>query len=151
MKFHLLVIVGMVIFFSLGCTKEIKLTPINNQPQSVENMDNSVPASESSKTLEYRIHGKVSFVTENGISYLEFDKSFKTENRPDLFLNLYHANTPPKYGIKEKDYARIAPLQRISGSQLYALPNNVKLANFGFLAMWCRSFNVSFGYAGLPK
>ncbi len=138
MKFHLLVIVGIVIFFSLGCTKEIKSTPINNQPQSVKNVANSVAASESFNTLEHRIQGKVSLITENGISYLEFDKSFKTENRPDLKINLYHGNTPPKYGIKEKDYVRIAPLQKISGSQSYALLNNVKLANFDSLAIWCR-------------
>lgn len=151
MKFQLLAIVGMVTFFSLGCTKEVNSTPINNQPQSVTNVANSVAASESFKTLEHRTQGKVSFITENGISYLEFDKSFKTDHGPDLFVILYRGNVPPKYGIKEKDYVRIAPLQKISGSQRYALPNNVKLANFGSVAVWCRRFNVSFGYAELPK
>jgi hypothetical protein len=132
MKFHLLVIVGMVIFFSLGCTKEIKSTPINNHPQSVKNVASLVAASESFNTLEHRIEGKVSFITEDGISYLELDKSFKTKNIPDLKINLYHGNTPQKYGI----YLGIAPLQKISSSQSYALPNNVKLANFDSLAIW---------------
>jgi hypothetical protein len=86
--------------------------------------------------LEHRIEGKVSFTTEDGISYLEFDKSFKTKNIPDLKINLSYGKTPQKYGIKEKDYVGIAPLQKISSSQRYALPNNVKLANFDSLAIW---------------
>jgi hypothetical protein len=45
MKLYLLVIVGMVTFFSLGCTKDIKSTPINNHPQSVKNVDSLVAAS----------------------------------------------------------------------------------------------------------
>ncbi|MEO3703778.1 DM13 domain-containing protein [Trichormus azollae] len=90
-------------------------------------MASLVAESESFNTLEHRIEGKVSFIIEDGISYLEFDKSFKTKNIPDFKINLYHGNILQKYGIKEKDYVGIAPLQKISSSQRYALPNNVKL------------------------
>lgn len=38
---------------------------------------------------------------------------------------LYRSDAPPKYGIKKQDYASIARLQKTSGNQRYAIPNNV--------------------------
>ncbi len=86
-------------------------------------------------------------VTENGKRYLELDRAFKTDNRPDLFIILYCSEKPPTNGIKEKDYTSIGRLQKISGTQRYAIPASVNPADFGSVAIWCRLFNATFGFA----
>lgn len=52
-------------------------------------------------------------------------------------------------GIKEKDYVSIACSQKTRGTQGYAIPQNVKLADFKSVAIWCCAFNATFGYAKL--
>ncbi|MFM2060899.1 MAG: hypothetical protein RLZZ507_569 [Cyanobacteriota bacterium] len=151
MKFRNLGIFIIVTFLTVSFAKEAISTPTDNKPESGKNVATSVVESGSFKTLEHTTQGKVRVVTENGIRYLEFEKSFKTDKGPDLFVILYRGNVPPKSGIKEKDYVSIAALQKISGSQRYALPKNVNLANFPSVAIWCRKFNSTFGYAGLPN
>ncbi|NJL10535.1 MAG: DM13 domain-containing protein [Calothrix sp. SM1_7_51] len=91
----------------------------------------------------------VKLVTENGKRYLEFDKNFKTDKGPDLFVILHKNATLPNSGIKEKDYVSIARLQATNGNQRYAIPNNVNLADFRSVAIWCRQFNATFGFATL--
>jgi Electron transfer DM13 len=98
---------------------------------------------------EHPTQGNVRIVTYNGKPYLEFDKSFKTDNGPDLFVILHRDRTVPIYGIKQKDYKSIARLQKTKGTQRYAIPNNVNLADFKSVAVWCRQFNATFGFATL--
>ncbi|TAF02470.1 MAG: electron transfer flavoprotein [Nostocales cyanobacterium] len=156
MKFPYIAIFTLLTLLTLSCGKEVTSTPTNNQlktenkTESVTNVA-AVGKSTSFQTLEHKTQGKLSVTTENGISYLQFDQSFKTDHGPDLFVILYRGNVPPKSGIKEKDYVSVAALQKINGSQRYALPKNVKLANFPSVAIWCRRFNSTFGYASLPK
>jgi hypothetical protein len=88
-------------------------------------------------------------VTENGKRYLELDEAFKTDNGPDLFVILYRSEKPPIYGIKEKNYVSISRLQKVSGTQRYGIPAGVNLADFGSVAIWCRQFNATFGFAPL--
>lgn len=64
-----------------------------------------------------------------------------------MYVILYRFEKPPISGIKEKDYVSIAQLQKITGNQRYALPNNVNLQEFKSVAIWCRKFNATFGYA----
>jgi Electron transfer DM13 len=98
---------------------------------------------------EHPTQGNVRIITYNGKPYLEFDKSFKTDNGPDLFVILHRDRTVPIYGIKQKDYKSIARLQKTKGTQRYAIPNNVNLADFKSVAVWCRQFNATFGFATL--
>ncbi|AFZ56112.1 DM13 domain-containing protein [Anabaena cylindrica FACHB-243] len=151
MKLKYLAIFGIVAIVTVGCTKEVSSTPINNQPESVASVTPSVVQSESFKTLEHRTQGKVSIITINSNRYLALDNNFNTDHGPDLVVILYRGDKPPKYNIKKQDYISIASLQKTKGSQRYALPKNVRLSDFGSVGIWCRRFNVSFGYAGLPK
>jgi Electron transfer DM13 len=98
---------------------------------------------------EHPTQGNVRIITYNGKPYLEFDKSFRTDNGPDLFVILHRDRTVPIYGIKQKDYKSIARLQKTKGTQRYAIPNNVNLADFKSVAVWCRQFNATFGFATL--
>ncbi|NJL64861.1 MAG: DM13 domain-containing protein [Methylacidiphilales bacterium] len=98
---------------------------------------------------EHLTQGNLHIITYKGRRYIEFDKSFKTDNGPDLFVILHRDRTVPIYGIKRKDYKSIARLQKIKGTQRYAIPNNVNLADFKSVAVWCRQFNATFGFATL--
>ncbi|RCJ42710.1 electron transfer flavoprotein [Nostoc minutum NIES-26] len=146
MKFKHLAILSIIIFATLntGCTEKIT----SNQTQT-QTPNTKAVANGNFKAREHPTQGKVSVITEKGKRYLEFDQNFKTDNGPDLFVILHRSDAPPVNGIQEKDYVNIAPLQKISGTQRYVLPDNVKLAEFKSVAIWCRQFNATFGYAVL--
>lgn len=105
---------------------------------------------------EHPTQGTASIVTENGKSFLELDQGFKTSTLgPDLVVILHRSNNvigstkPPAYPLREGDYLFLAPLKKYSGSQRYAIPAKVKLADYQSAAIWCRKFNATFGAARL--
>lgn len=154
MKLSHLVVLSFATLISVGCATEVTSTPNTNQIVT-ENKTKSVQKvaavgnSSSFQTLEHNTQGKLSVSNNNGQNYLQFDKNFKTDNGPDLIVVLYRGDVPSK-SIQEKDYVSLASLQKIKGSQSYAVPENINLANFNSVAIWCRKFNVTFGYAELP-
>ncbi|NEO32830.1 MAG: DM13 domain-containing protein [Symploca sp. SIO3C6] len=91
--------------------------------------------------------GKVRLTTENGQRYLEFDENFKTDSGPDLFVLLHRQQTPESY--RNSDYVNLGDLEQVSGTQRYAIPDEVNLADWKSVVIWCRQFNVTFGYAPL--
>ncbi len=107
---------------------------------------------------EHPTQGQVRIVTQNGQSFLELDQQFKTSTSgPDLVVVLHRSNnvlgstTPPSYPLQKGDYMVLAPLQKFSGTQRYAIPTNVNLANFQSVVIWCRQFNATFGAATLSS
>lgn len=147
MKFQHLVIIGMVAIFSVGCAKEIASNQTEPQTQTTSTTANTGSESGSFKAGEHPTKGKVSVITEQGKRYLKFDENFKTDKGPDLFVILHRSDAPPISGIKEQDYVSVARLEKISGTQRYALPDNLKLTEFKSVAIWCKKFNATFGYA----
>ena len=93
-------------------------------------------------------NGQIRIIEENGQKYLEFDQSFVTDNGPDLKVIL-HRNQSVSSRIQESDYIEIAPLQNFRGTQRYLIPEGVDLSQYSSVAIWCRQFNVTFGYAAL--
>jgi Electron transfer DM13 len=145
-----------VAMLTVGCAKELS----SNQPQQetqtttsttspVKQKTQTVAESGTFKAGEHPTKGTVRVITEKGKRFLEFDGNFKTDNGPDLFVILHRSDAPPESGVKEKDYVKIARLQKTSGTQRYAVPENVNLADFKSVAIWCRAFNATFGYAPL--
>lgn len=147
MKWQHLFILAIVTSVTLGCTREVSSNQVDNQTPTTTTNQTAQPG--NFQAAEHPTQGKVSIITQQGKQYLEFDQNFKTDNGPDLFVILHTSNAPPVSGIKEKDYVSIAPLQKISGNQRYALPASVKLENYKSVAIWCRKFNATFGYAPL--
>lgn len=92
--------------------------------------------------------GAARVVTENGQRYLEFDAAFGTSRGPQVEVILYTGSTIP-ISIAEADYITLAPLEGFTGAQRYEIPANVNLSNFQSVGIWCRAFNVTFGYATL--
>ncbi|MEM9903599.1 MAG: DM13 domain-containing protein [Cyanobacteria bacterium P01_D01_bin.44] len=91
--------------------------------------------------------GGVSIVEENGKRYLEFDETFSTEEGPDLFVLLHKEATPQSYSSDQ--FVNLGDLQSISGSQRYEIPEDVSIDDFKSAVIWCREFNVTFGFAAI--
>ena len=157
MKLKSLVVLSLFTLLTVGCsTQEVSQQPqteaqtqIQTQTQTIAR-GTSLPnatVSGTFKSAEHPTKGGVKVVTENGKNYLEFDENFKTDSGPDLFVILHRDDTLPITGIQEKDYVSIAALKNTSGTQRYEIPANVNLADFKSVAVWCRQFNATFGYA----
>lgn len=107
---------------------------------------------------EHTTQGTASITTKNGNSFLTLDQSFKTsDSGPDLVVILHRSDDvigstkPPAYPIKKGDYVVLGRLQKFSGAQSYAIPNNIDLTNYKSAAIWCRKFNATFGAAKLTN
>ncbi len=94
--------------------------------------------------------GKAKIVNINGKSYLEFDKAFSTGEGPDVKVILHRNSTIP-LNIKEGNYLTLAPIKSFNGAQRYAIPDNVNLADYKSVGIWCEEFNATFGYASLQN
>lgn len=92
--------------------------------------------------------GTASVVTENGQTYVVFDEAFSTATGPDVQVVLYTEDEVP-VNLEEEDYVTIAPLESFDGGQRYLIPSNIDVDEYDAVAIWCREFNVTFGYAPL--
>ena len=154
MKLTSLVVLSLATVLTVGCsTQEVSQQPQTEAQTQTQTVVQETPvpdpatASGTFKSAEHPTQGAMKVVTENGKTYLEFAQNFKTDSGPDLFVILHRKDTLPTTGIKEKDYVSIAPLKNTSGTQRYEILDNVNLADFKSVAVWCRQFNATFGYA----
>lgn len=104
-------------------------------------------ASGSFISAEHPTQGMAKIVTENGQRYVEFDRQFKSDNGPDLFVLLHTQATPMDYASDR--YVSLGRLQNVSGQQRYAIPADVEIEAFKSIVVWCREFNATFGFAPL--
>lgn len=135
---------------------------INTQTQPIIQLAKSqvskVIQSGSFVSGEHTTQGTARITTKNGKSFLELDQSFKTSNLgPDLVVILHRSDNvigstkPPSYSLKKGDYVILGRLQKFSGTQTYAIPDNINLAEYKSAVIWCRKFNATFGAAKLSN
>lgn len=105
---------------------------------------------------EHETKGTVKIIQAQGKRYLELGQDFRTsEMGPDLVVILHRSNNvigttkPPAYPLNAKDYVIIAPLKNFQGLQRYEIGNNLNLAEYQSVGIWCRRFNATFGAATL--
>ncbi|WP_299485707.1 DM13 domain-containing protein [Acaryochloris sp. IP29b_bin.137] len=108
----------------------------------------SVISSGQFVTVKKQSTGSAQIITKNGKRYLELSSDFSTGNGPDVKVVLSRQSIVPN-SIDEGSYITLAPLQQFRGKQLYEIPSNIDLADYASVALWCRQFNVTFGYAPL--
>lgn len=154
MKFNSLAILGIIATVSFGSIKEV--TAYQTQPSTpattstaITQIAAAVGQSANFQRGEHATGGRVSIVTRNKTRYLQFDRNFRTSSGPDVFVILHRSSAPKIYGLRSRDYVLIGRLRRFSGSQSYALPANLNLSGYRSVAVWCRKFNATFGYASL--
>ncbi|MBE9040746.1 DM13 domain-containing protein [Oscillatoriales cyanobacterium LEGE 11467] len=95
----------------------------------------------------HKTTGMAHLIVENGISYIELDEEFKTDDGPDLFVLLHDDAVPESY--ERDNYISLGELQAKSGTQRYEIPEGTDVSEYGSVAIWCREFDVTFGYATL--
>ena len=130
---------------------------ISAQPAQAQRTGRSVRVAAKSTSLiasgnfvnqEKRTTGKAKIVNVNGKRYLEFDRGFSTGNGPDVKVFLHRYSSVP-LNIKEGNYITLGRIKSFNGKQRYAIPNNVNLANYKSVGIWCEEFNATFGFASL--
>lgn len=107
----------------------------------------SILASGDFQKSEHPTSGNAQIVMQNGKKYLKFDSSFQSDSGPDLFVVLHRQASPKNYG--KADYVNLGRLKKVSGQQMYIIPNGVNIGNFKSVVIWCRKFNATFGFAPL--
>ncbi|NJM99667.1 MAG: DM13 domain-containing protein [Phormidesmis sp. RL_2_1] len=79
--------------------------------------------------------------------YLEFDQDFSSNAGPDLFVLLHTEAVPESYS--PENYVILGRLASTSGTQRYVIPADVDIRTFQSAVIWCRQFDVTFGFATL--
>jgi hypothetical protein len=156
MKFPILFVVSIVTSIAIGgCSQSDRAaTPTPEEPPAstapVLASTKPKPKTLVSGTFTEQDHptkGKVKVVEEQGQKYLEFDRSFLSENGPDLFVILHRSSQPEKYDAT--NYVNLGRLKNVKGQQRYEIPPTVKVAEFKSATIWCKQFNSTFGVATL--
>ncbi len=98
-------------------------------------------------SVAHSTSGAAQIVEVDGQSYLEFDSAFSSNSGPDLFVLLHTDAAPESYS--PDNYVSLGQLQQVAGAQRYAIPENVDISAFKSAVIWCRQFDVTFGYATL--
>ncbi|MEM6837948.1 MAG: DM13 domain-containing protein [Cyanobacteria bacterium P01_C01_bin.120] len=93
--------------------------------------------------------GTASVVTEDGQTYLVFDEAFSTANGPDVTVVLYADGAAVPVNIEGSDYVVLEALQSFEGGQRYLVDASLDINDYDAVAIWCREFDVTFGYAPL--
>ena len=115
----------------------------------------AVSKAENSKILtqgtfvsgNYNTQGSATLISSEGKTFLELDQSFQTDQGPDLFVLLHQDAKPETY--EPDNYTVVSKLKEIQGGQQYEIPADADLAKYQSVAIWCKKFNVTFGYAPL--
>jgi len=159
MKFSRLAIaasLGLATMLVFGDRFTLNSADANTQAIETQATKPKVLSSGSFVDGEHPTSGTVRIVNRDGKRVLELDRAFKTSTSgPDLVVILHRSGdvigstVPPAYPIKEGEYVVLAPLQKFSGAQSYAIPDNINLDDFKSAAIWCRRFNATFGAATL--
>ncbi|MEL7351887.1 MAG: DM13 domain-containing protein [Cyanobacteria bacterium J06649_5] len=89
--------------------------------------------------------GSAQLVEIEGERYLEFDAAFRTDAGPDLVVLLHKEAVPTSYS--SENYINLGQVQRVAGKQRYAIPAEASLESIQSAVIWCRQFDVTFGYA----
>ncbi|WP_010175173.1 DM13 domain-containing protein [Bacillus coahuilensis] len=76
--------------------------------------------------------------------YIRFEE-FEATNGPDLYVYVV------KEGQKTSEGVSLGKLKGNIGNQNYDLPQNLEIEEGDQLVIWCKQFDVDFGYAQLIK
>jgi hypothetical protein len=82
---------------------------------------------------------------------LELADDFRTGRGPDLFVLLHNEAVPNSYTTTTNDYINLGRLEKFRGAQRYEISADADLSDFESVVIWCRQFDVTFGYAPLTS
>jgi hypothetical protein len=105
----------------------------------------------SGSTPGHHVNGKATIYRLEGDQPLLRLEDFSATNGPDLFVVLSSSANPDQDGVKKSTYLQLEALKGNIGNQNYKLPGDVDLNQYKSVVIWCRTFNVVFGYAPLQS
>ncbi len=99
----------------------------------------------------HHVDGKATiYRLEDGKPLLRLE-DFSATNGPDLFVVLSSSANPDQDGVKTGAYLQLEALKGNIGNQNYELPADIDPSQYKSIVIWCRTFNVVFGYAPLQS
>lgn len=139
--------ISLVSILTLGSVGAVTLS----QPAMAGSQSESTTSKANTKQtgafvgVDHPTLGNAHVVTNEGKNYLVLDDAFQSDEGPDLFVLLHRSQVPQSYA--ETDYVSLGRLQKVKGMQVYEIPADVDPSAFKSAVVWCREFNVTFGYA----
>ena len=139
---------GLAALMTLGTVGGFASSPVATQPAAA-NPASSVASAISGEFTDvaHTTTGSARIVTEGDARYLELSEEFSTDSGPDLFVLLHRSETPESYD--ESEFVNLGMLEQVSGTQRYRIPDDVDIEDFRSAVIWCRQFDVTFGFAVL--
>jgi hypothetical protein len=105
----------------------------------------------SGSTPGHHVDGKATiYQLEDGKPLLRLE-DFSATNGPDLFVVLSSSANPDQDGVKTGAYLQLEALKGNIGNQNYELPADIDPSQYKSIVIWCRTFNVVFGYAPISS
>jgi Electron transfer DM13 len=151
MQYQNLLLTALIAIIATGTSvfTDANFRPVNAASIKVVNKITvaSILTSGDFQKSEHPTSGSAQIVMVNGKKYLKLDSNFRSDSGPDLFVILHRQDSPKSYGKAE--YVSLGRLKKISGQQMYSIPNRVNIAKFKSVVIWCRKFNATFGFAPL--
>ena len=118
-----------------------------NTPESVSESSDRTGSFQGADS-GHQVSGTVEVYEADGTTYIEIDEDFETTPGPDLVVILYAESEVPR-AIDEEDYVTIAELKEFPIGEAIALDEEIEAGDYDSVAIWCRAFNVTFGFASL--
>ncbi len=143
MKFNYLALLSIISLLSLG--EATVLRPLTALAGPAKTSFQLQGASGSFISSDNKTQGNARIVTQNGQRYLELGTEFNTGEAPDLYVLLHRSATPNSY--KPSEYINLGRLEKLSGTQRYAIPNTANLSDYQSAVIWCRQFDVTMAHA----
>ena len=138
---------GLAALMTLGTVGGLATDSLTNQPAFANPAIAATTASGEFTDVAHTTTGSAQIVTDGDERYLELSEDFSTDSGPDLFVLLHRSETPESYD--ESEYISLGMLEQVSGTQRYLIPDDVEVDDFRSAVIWCREFNVTFGFAVL--
>ena len=101
------------------------------------------------ETAQKPTQGGVTIKSVDGKQYLHLDANFSTENGPQVEVLLHQDAVPQVY--TSSNYISLGEIKSFQGEQWYEIPATVDISQFQSVSIWCREFDVTFGYATLQS
>ena len=139
---------GLAALMTLGTVGNVTLSPLSTlSAEASPAVSVASTVSGEFTDVAHTTTGSASIVTEGNTRYLELSEEFNTDSGPDLFVLLHRSDSPQSYD--ESEYVNLGMLEQVSGTQRYRIPEDINVEDFRSAVIWCRQFDVTFGFAVL--
>jgi Electron transfer DM13 len=146
MKYRILLLTTLSLLLTTTVVMTGNLYPVRAMPTQLSSTAKLLVGG-SFVASEHPTQGLAQIVEADGKKFLKFDRSFKSDNGPDLYVILHNQDPPQAY--EDGNYLSLGRLKRTSGEQMYEIPASSNITTFKSVVIWCKQFNATFGFASL--